>query len=56
MGIIMIPQDGDPLELVEWVRTWRKASDHIYFSGAFYKEPDLRLFGPGHLPQAGHVN
>jgi hypothetical protein len=56
MGIIMIPQDGDPLELVEWVRTWREASDHIYFSGAFYKEPDLRLFGPAQLPQARRVN
>jgi hypothetical protein len=47
MGIIMLPLDGNPQELVEWVRTWRKPTDHIYISGAFYKAPDLQFFGPG---------
>jgi len=47
MGIIMMPIDGDPLELVKWVRTWRKPADHIYVSGVFYKAPDTALFGPG---------
>jgi hypothetical protein len=46
MGIIMIPGDGDAAELIEWVRSWRKPSDHIYISGVFYKPPDQRLFGP----------
>jgi len=47
MGIVMMPIDGDPQELVDWVRTWRKPTDHVYISGAFYKSPDMRLFGLG---------
>jgi len=46
MGIVMMPIDGDPRELVEWVRTWRKPADRVYISGAFYKAPDMGLFGP----------
>jgi hypothetical protein len=47
MGVIMMPLDGDVRALVEWVRTWRKPTDHVYISGAFYKAPDLEVFGPG---------
>jgi len=47
MGIIMMPLDGDPQGLVDWVRTWRKPTDHLYISGAFYKAPDMEFFGPG---------
>jgi hypothetical protein len=47
MGVIMMPLDGDPQELVDWVRTWRKPTDHIYISGAFYKRPEMQFFGPG---------
>jgi hypothetical protein len=48
MGIVMMPIDGDPQQLVDWVRTWRKPADRLYISGAFYKAPDLQFFGPGH--------
>src|ERR1039458_1967153 len=47
MGVILMPIDGDPQELVKWVRTWRKPTDHLYISGVFYKAPDMGLFGPG---------
>jgi hypothetical protein len=47
MGIVMMPIDGDPQQLVDWVRTWRKPADRLYISGAFYKAPDLQFFGPG---------
>ncbi len=47
MGIIMPPPGvAPPPELVAWVRTWRKPSDHLYFAGVFYKQPDPKLFGP----------
>jgi hypothetical protein len=47
MGIIMAPPGAEPPEqLVNWVRTWRKPTDHLYFGGAFYKVPDMKLFGP----------
>jgi hypothetical protein len=46
MGIIMMPLDGDPQQLANWVWTWRKPSDHLYISGVFTKAPDMRLFGP----------
>lgn len=46
MAIIMAPPGAEPSqELVDWVRTWRKPTDHLYFAGAFYKPPDMRLFG-----------
>ena len=48
MGIIMVPAGAaPPQELVDWVRTWRKPGDHLYFNGAFFKAPDPKLFGPG---------
>jgi hypothetical protein len=47
MGIVMMPLDGDPQGLVEWIRTWRKPTDHLYITGAFYKAPDMQFFGPG---------
>ena len=47
MGIIMAPPGTGPSqELVDWVSTWRKPSDHIYFAGVFYKQPNPKLFGP----------
>lgn len=47
MGIILAPPGtGPPVELVDWVRTWRLPTDHLYLAGVFYKEPDMRLFGP----------
>jgi hypothetical protein len=46
MGIIMAPPGyGPSQELVDWVNTWRKPSDHLYFAGVFYKQPDEKLFG-----------
>lgn len=46
MGIILAPPGAEPpQELVEWVSTWRKPTDHLYFGGAFYKAPDMKLFG-----------
>jgi len=47
MGIILTPPgQGPSQELVDWVNTWRKPSDHIYFAGVFYKQPDAKLFSP----------
>jgi len=48
MAVVMLPLDGDPLELAEWVHTWRKSTDRIYIEGPFQKPPDEALFGPGH--------
>ena len=46
MGIILAPPgQGPSQELVDWVSTWRKPSDHLYFAGVFYKQPDQNLFG-----------
>ena len=48
MAIIMAPPGAEPPQpLVDWVRTWRKPSDRLYFAGAFYKPPDMNLFGAG---------
>jgi hypothetical protein len=47
MGIVMMPLDGDPEQLVEWVRTWRKPTDRLYIGGAFQESPDMRFFGAG---------
>ncbi len=50
MGIIIAPPgQGPSQQLVDWVNTWRKPSDHLYFAGVFYKQPDEKLFG---TPQA----
>ncbi len=47
MGIIVAPPGyGPSQELVDWVNAWRKSSDHVYFAGVFYKQPDEKLFGP----------
>jgi hypothetical protein len=46
VGIILAPPGVEPLqELINWVRTWRKPTDYLYFGGAFYKAPDMKLFG-----------
>ncbi|MFN7993900.1 MAG: hypothetical protein U0Q18_09880 [Bryobacteraceae bacterium] len=47
MAIVMLPLDGDPLELAQWVRKWRKSTDRIYIQGPFQKPPDEAIFGPG---------
>jgi hypothetical protein len=39
--VIMIPVDMQPSTLSNWIRTWRKPSDHLYISGIFWKPPDL---------------
>jgi len=47
MGIIIAPPGRSPSpELVAWINTWRKPSDHLYFAGVFYQQPDEKLFGP----------
>ena len=47
MGIILAPPGvAPPQDLVDWVRTWRKPTDHLYLAGAFFKAPDMNLFGP----------
>ena len=47
MGIILVPAGAaPPQELVDWVRTWRKPTDHLYLHGSFFKAPDPKLFGP----------
>jgi len=49
MGIILDPPGGSPpQDLVDWVRSWRKPGDHIYFGAAFFKgAPAMNLFGSG---------
>jgi hypothetical protein len=44
MAIIMLPLDGDPRELAQWLDTWRKPSDHVYIGGVFYKPADPEVF------------
>src|SRR5664280_1187409 len=47
MGVILLSSGGAPSEvLVKWVSTWRKPTDHLYFAGAFWKAPDMSLYGP----------
>ena len=48
MGIILDAPGGQPpQDLVNWIRSWRKPADHIYFGAAFFKgAPDTSLFGP----------
>jgi hypothetical protein len=44
MAIIMIPVNTPEDELTNWVRTWRKSTDHLYLSGAFWKQPDMSIY------------
>ncbi len=45
MAIIMAEPGPEPSEaLVKWVSTWRKPTDHLYFAGAFWKQPNPTLF------------
>ncbi len=45
MAIIMAEPGAEPSRaLVNWVNTWRKPTDHLYFAGAFWKQPDPNLF------------
>ena len=45
MAIIMAEPGPEPSpSLVKWVNTWRKPTDHLYFGGAFWKQPDPALF------------
>ena len=48
MGIIMAPPGAEPPQgLVDWVKTWRKPTDHLYFAGVFWKAPDAKLYRSG---------
>jgi hypothetical protein len=40
LTVIMIPTDVAEDQLAAWVNTWRKSTDHIYFSGIFWKPPE----------------
>jgi hypothetical protein len=42
--VIMIPVDTPASTLSSWIRTWRKPSDRLYISGAFWKAPDLSVY------------
>jgi hypothetical protein len=45
MAIIMAEPGAEPSsQLVKWVDTWRKPSDHLYFGGAFWKAPNPALY------------
>jgi hypothetical protein len=44
MAILMIPVKTPEDELTNWVRSWRKPTDHIYLSGPFWKAPDLGIY------------
>ncbi|MGC1684420.1 MAG: hypothetical protein WA734_02260, partial [Candidatus Acidiferrales bacterium] len=39
--VIMIPVDMQPSVLSDWIRKWKKPTDHLYISGIFWKAPDL---------------
>jgi hypothetical protein len=40
MAVVMIPVNTDQDALANWVRTWKKPSDHLYMNGIFWKAPD----------------
>ena len=44
MAVILIPIDTPEDALSEWVRSWRKPTDHVYISGAFFKQPDGAIY------------
>ncbi|HLY16475.1 MAG TPA: hypothetical protein VKR61_04595 [Bryobacteraceae bacterium] len=43
IAIVMLPVNMPPDVLMNWVRTWRQPSDHLYLGWAFFKKPpDLK--------------
>jgi hypothetical protein len=44
MVVIMLPVNIEASVLSDWIRTWRKSSDHLYISGIFWKAPDLPAY------------
>ncbi len=42
--VIMLPVKIDANVLGEWIRTWRKPSDHLYISAIFWKPPDFSAY------------
>lgn len=52
MAVILIPTDGRDHELAKWVATWRKPTDHLYMSAAFWKPPDLYVIAKNTKPVA----
>lgn len=43
--VIMIPVKMEPVDLANWIRTWRKPGDRLYISGPFWKPPDPQAYG-----------
>jgi hypothetical protein len=43
IAIVMIPVNTPQDLLVEWVRSWRKATDRLYLAYPFFKQPDMAL-------------
>lgn len=42
--VIMLPVNIDANVLADWIRTWRKPSDHLFISAIFWKPPDLSAY------------
>jgi len=43
--VIMIPTVDTPAStLSDWIRKWKKPTDHLYISGIFWKAPDLSVY------------
>ncbi len=42
--VIMIPVDTPAGTLADWIRNWKKPTDHLYISGIFWKPPDLTVY------------
>lgn len=40
--VIMIPVNIEASTLSDWIRTWRKPTDHLYISAIFWKPPVLQ--------------
>lgn len=54
VAIIMAEPGAEPSNaLVDWVNSWRKPTDHIYFAGAFWKQPSAKYFGTNAPPALG---
>lgn len=57
VAVILIPTDGRDHVLAEWVRTWRRSSDHLYISEPFWKPPDLYVVaGTGNQSSHGSAS